>query len=76
MSLTRRSNRIEAVGHRIIGDPRDRTRGPGWEYVHVCIGDAAPGLQRGAARGAEAERGAGSRSHGLAEGCHLYIALT
>ena len=33
--------RIEAVGHRITGDPRDRTRGAGWEYVHVCIDDAS-----------------------------------
>jgi hypothetical protein len=44
MSLIRRNNRIEAVGHRITGDPRYRTRGAGWEYVHVCIDDAAPGL--------------------------------
>ena len=33
--------RIEAVGHRITGDPRDRKRGAGWEYVHVCIDDAS-----------------------------------
>ena len=33
--------RIEAVGHRITGDPRDRRRGAGWEYVHVCIDDAS-----------------------------------
>jgi hypothetical protein len=44
MSLTRRNNRIEAVGHRITGDPRDRTRGAGREYVYVYIDDAAPGL--------------------------------
>jgi transposase InsO family protein len=33
--------RIEAVGHRITGNPRDTCRGAGWEYVHVCIDDAS-----------------------------------
>jgi transposase InsO family protein len=33
--------RIEAVGHRITGNPRDRRRGAGWEYLHVCIDDAS-----------------------------------
>ena len=33
--------RIQAIGHRITGDPRDRKRGAGWEYVHVCIDDAS-----------------------------------
>jgi transposase InsO family protein len=27
------------VGHRITGDRRDRSRGAGWEYVHVAIDD-------------------------------------
>jgi transposase InsO family protein len=37
--------RINGVGHRITGDRRgqsnlrSRGRGPGWEYVHVCIDD-------------------------------------
>ena len=31
--------RIERLGHRITGDPRDHTRGAGWECVHVCIDD-------------------------------------
>jgi transposase InsO family protein len=31
--------RIERVGHRISGDRRDRTRGAGWEFVHVVIDD-------------------------------------
>lgn len=31
--------RIEAVGHRITGDRRDRVRWVGWECVHVCIDD-------------------------------------
>jgi len=31
--------RIERVGHRITGDRRDRSRGAGWEYVHVCVDD-------------------------------------
>lgn len=33
--------RIERVGHRINGDRRTRSRGAGWEYVHVCIDDAS-----------------------------------
>jgi transposase InsO family protein len=33
--------RIVKVGHRITGDRRDRTRGAGWEYVHVAIDDAS-----------------------------------
>ena len=31
--------RIERIGHRINGDRRTRSRGAGWEYVHVCIDD-------------------------------------
>ena len=31
--------RIERAGHRMTGDPRDHTRGAGWECVHVCIDD-------------------------------------
>lgn len=31
--------RIERVGHRITGDPRDHTRGVGWEGVQVCVDD-------------------------------------
>ena len=31
--------RIKRVGHRITGDRRDRSRGAGWEYVHVAIDD-------------------------------------
>jgi transposase InsO family protein len=33
--------RIGQVGHRITGDRRDRTRGIGWEFVHVCIDDCS-----------------------------------
>lgn len=34
--------RFETVGHRITGDPQmGKTRGIGWEYVHVCIDDAS-----------------------------------
>ena len=33
--------RIEKVGHRITGDRRVRSRGAGWEYVHVAIDDAS-----------------------------------
>lgn len=32
--------RIRGVGHRITGDPQQRARGVGWEYVHVAIDDA------------------------------------
>ena len=31
--------RIRGVGHRVTGNPRDRHRGAGWEYVHVCVDD-------------------------------------
>jgi hypothetical protein len=34
--------RIEAIGHCITGDPRDRRRGTGWEYVQVCIDRRPP----------------------------------
>jgi transposase InsO family protein len=33
--------RIQGVGHRITGDRRDRTRGVGWEFVHVAIDDCS-----------------------------------
>lgn len=33
--------RIAKVGHRVTGNRRDRTRGAGWEYVHVAIDDAS-----------------------------------
>ena len=33
--------RIVRVGHRVTGDRRDRTRGAGWEYVHVCVDDCS-----------------------------------
>jgi transposase InsO family protein len=32
--------RIGRPGHRVNGDRRTRTRGIGWEYVHVCVDDA------------------------------------
>jgi transposase InsO family protein len=31
--------RIGREGHRIHGDRRTRTRGIGWEFVHVCVDD-------------------------------------
>lgn len=31
--------RIGRVGHRIHGDPRRRTRGLGWEFLHVALDD-------------------------------------
>src|SRR3954471_24478352 len=33
--------RFERVGHRITGDPSgpNKSRGAGWEFVHVCIDD-------------------------------------
>jgi transposase InsO family protein len=33
--------RFERVGHRITGDRQSKSRGVGWEYVHVCIDDAS-----------------------------------
>jgi transposase InsO family protein len=34
--------RFEAQGHRVTGDRQaGRSRGAGWEYVHVCIDDAS-----------------------------------
>lgn len=32
--------RIAQIGHRIHGDRRRRTRGVGWDQVHVCVDDA------------------------------------
>jgi transposase InsO family protein len=31
--------RIERPGHRVNGDRRTRTRGAGWEFLHVCVDD-------------------------------------
>jgi transposase InsO family protein len=31
--------RIVKAGHRITGDPRDETRGAGWEFLYVAIDD-------------------------------------
>jgi transposase InsO family protein len=36
----KRPARIRGIGHRIHGDRRTRTRGVGWEYLHVAIDDA------------------------------------
>ncbi|WP_273455193.1 IS481 family transposase [Nevskia ramosa] len=36
---TKKLGRIEKVGHRITGDPRDHTRGVGWEVLHLAIDD-------------------------------------
>lgn len=36
---TKKLGRIERVGHRITGNPRDHVRGAGRECVHVCIDD-------------------------------------
>jgi transposase InsO family protein len=30
---------IARLGHRLTGDPRDQTRGAGWEMLHVAIDD-------------------------------------
>jgi len=38
---TKKLGRIDGLGHRVTGDRRDRTRGSGWEYVHVAIDDAS-----------------------------------
>jgi transposase InsO family protein len=31
--------RIARVGHRVTGNPRDETRGAGWEFAHMCVDD-------------------------------------
>jgi len=38
---TKKLGRIEATGHRVTGDRRDRTRGAGWEYLFVAVDDHA-----------------------------------
>jgi transposase InsO family protein len=36
---TKKLGRIEKVGHRITGNPRDSVEGAGWEFTFVCIDD-------------------------------------
>lgn len=36
---TKKLGRITVPGHRVTGDPRDHTRGAGWEVAHVAIDD-------------------------------------
>lgn len=38
---TKALGRIGQIGHRITGIRRNRTRGIGWDHVHVCIDDAS-----------------------------------
>jgi transposase len=38
---TKKLGRIERLGHRITGDPRDNTNGAGWEYLFVGVDDHA-----------------------------------
>jgi transposase InsO family protein len=38
---TKKLGRIERLGHRITGDPRDSTGGAGWEFLFVGIDDHA-----------------------------------
>lgn len=37
---TKKLGRIQGIGHRIHGDQRRRSRGVGWEFLHVCVDDA------------------------------------
>lgn len=38
----KRLGRFERTGHRITGNPQQgKSRGSGWEYVHVCVDDAS-----------------------------------
>jgi hypothetical protein len=49
--------RFSQVGHRITGDPqKGKSRGPGWEFVHVCIDEAS--LHRLLTNPARQEKGA------------------
>lgn len=36
---TKKLGRIEKMGHRITGNPRDHTRGAGWEVLHLAVDD-------------------------------------
>ena len=38
---TKKLGRIKGIGHRITGNRRRRTRGIGWDVVHVAIDDAS-----------------------------------
>jgi len=38
---TKKLGRIEKMGHRVTGDPRDTTEGAGWEYLFVAVDDHA-----------------------------------
>jgi transposase InsO family protein len=38
---TKKLGRIAGLGHRITADRRQRARGIGWEFVHVCIDDCS-----------------------------------
>jgi transposase InsO family protein len=38
---TKKLGRIERMGHRITGNPRDSTHGAGWEYLFVAVDDHA-----------------------------------
>lgn len=38
---TKKLGRIERLGHRITGDPRDTIEGAGWEYLFVAVDDHA-----------------------------------
>jgi transposase InsO family protein len=33
--------RIDGIGHRITGDRTRRSRGIGWDFLHVCVDDAS-----------------------------------
>jgi transposase InsO family protein len=38
---TKKLGRIERLGHRISGNPRDNTNGAGWEFLFVAVDDHA-----------------------------------
>jgi transposase InsO family protein len=38
---TKKLGGILKPGHRVTGDPRDRGRGVGWEFVHVAVDDCS-----------------------------------
>jgi transposase-like protein len=38
---TKKLGRIEKMGHRVTGDPRDCTEGAGWEFLFVAVDDHA-----------------------------------
>jgi transposase-like protein len=66
---TKKLGRIERMGHRISGNPRDSTAGAGWEYLFVAVDDHA---RLGYAQMKANERGVSASD--FLRGCVRYFA--